>query len=333
MNKKYLLFVKMLVLLTLTTRTEVYAQEQLVDKVIAKVGSEYILLSEVEEEYAYAKSKNPGLEESTKCDMLDNIIAQKLVIYQAKIDSVEISDDEVETQLDYRFEAILRQMNGDEAFFEEYYGATIAEMKERYRDDQRHKILAERMQQKLISEIEITPKEVTAFYQSVPKDSLPYFKSEMEISEIVMLPVINNQERQKALDKITSLREKVISGAMTFEDAATKYSQDPGSAVKGGDLGFAKRGLYVPEFEAAVFTMAKDEISEVIETEHGFHFIQLIERRGNAVRARHVLIKPEITSADLKKCKELMDSVRTIILSDSLTFEEAVKKYSLKKHV
>jgi len=330
MNKKYLLFVKMLVLLTLTTRTELYAQEQLVDKVIAKVGSEYILLSEVEEEYAYAKSKNPELEESTKCDMLDNIIAQKLVIYQAKIDSVEISDDEVETQLDYRFEAILRQMNGDEAFFEEYYGATIAEMKERYRDDQRHKILAERMQQKLISEIEITPKEVTAFYQSVPKDSLPYFKSEMEISEIVMLPVINNQERQKALDKITSLREKVISGAMTFEDAATKYSQDPGSAVKGGDLGFAKRGLYVPEFEAAVFTMAKDEISEVIETEHGFHFIQLIERRGNAVRARHVLIKPEITSADLKKCKELMDSVRTIILSDSLTFEEAVKKYSLK---
>jgi peptidyl-prolyl cis-trans isomerase SurA len=221
-------------------------------------------------------------------------------------------------------------MNGDEAFFEEYYGATISEMKERYRDDQRHKILAERMQQKLISEIDITPKEVTSFYQSVPKDSLPYFKSEMEISEILMLPTVNDQERKKAIDKINSIREKVISGVMSFEDAATKFSQDPGSAARGGDLGFAKRGLYVPEFEAAVFTMAKDEMSEVIETEHGFHFIQLMERRGNAVKARHVLIKPEITSMDLTRTKDLLDSVRSQILLDSISFEAAVKKYSLK---
>ena len=161
---------------------------QLVDKVIAKVGSEYILLSEIEEEFAYAKSKDPGVSDDIKCVILDNMIAQKLVIYHAKIDSVEITDAEVETQLDYRFESVLRQMNGDEAFFEEYYGASVAEMKERYRDDQKHKILAEKMQHKLISEIEITPKEVEKFFKNVPSDSLPYFKSEMEISEIVSLP-------------------------------------------------------------------------------------------------------------------------------------------------
>ncbi|MBK7698033.1 MAG: peptidylprolyl isomerase [Saprospiraceae bacterium] len=303
---------------------------QLVDKVIAKVGSEYILLSEIEEEFAYAKSKDPGVSDDIKCVILDNMIAQKLVIYHAKIDSVEITDAEVETQLDYRFESVLRQMNGDEAFFEEYYGASVAEMKERYRDDQKHKILAEKMQHKLISEIEITPKEVEKFFKNVPSDSLPYFKSEMEISEIVSLPLVNDVERQKALDKIKILREKVINGTETFADIATKNSQDPGSAARGGDLGFAKRGVYVPEFEATVFSLAKDEISDIIETEFGYHFIQLIERRGNSVRARHVLIKTEITQADLDKTKVLLDSVRQLITIDSLSFENAVKKYSVK---
>ena len=303
---------------------------QLVDKVIAKVGSEYILLSEIEEEFAYAKSKDPGVSDDIKCVILDNMIAQKLVIYHAKIDSVEITDAEVETQLDYRFESVLRQMNGDEAFFEEYYGASVAEMKERYRDDQKHKILAEKMQHKLISEIEITPKEVEKFFKNVPSDSLPYFKSEMEISEIVSLPLVNDVERQKALDKIKILREKVINGTETFADIATKNSQDPGSAARGGDLGFAKRGVYVPEFEATVFSLAKDEISDIIETEFGYHFIQLIERRGNSVRARHVLIKPEITQSDLDKTKVLLDSVRQLITIDSLSFENAVKKYSVK---
>ncbi|HRG41719.1 MAG TPA: peptidylprolyl isomerase [Saprospiraceae bacterium] len=303
---------------------------QLVDKVIAKVGSEYILLSEIEEEFAYAKSKDPGVSDDIKCVILDNMIAQKLVIYHAKIDSVEITDAEVETQLDYRFESVLRQMNGDEAFFEEYYGASVAEMKERYRDDQKHKILAEKMQHKLISEIEITPKEVEKFFKNVPSDSLPYFKSEMEISEIVSLPLVNDVERLKALDKIKILREKVVNGTETFADVATKNSQDPGSAARGGDLGFAKRGVYVPEFEATVFSLAKDEISDIIETEFGYHFIQLIERRGNSVRARHVLIKPEITQADLDKTKVLLDSVRQLITIDSLSFENAVKKYSVK---
>lgn len=303
---------------------------QLVDKVIAKVGSEYILLSEIEEEFAYAKSKDPGVSDDIKCVILDNMIAQKLVIYHAKIDSVEITDAEVETQLDYRFESVLRQMNGDEAFFEEYYGASVAEMKERYRDDQKHKILAEKMQHKLISEIEITPKEVEKFFKNVPSDSLPYFKSEMEISEIVSLPLVNDVERLKALDKIKILREKVVNGTETFADIATKNSQDPGSAARGGDLGFAKRGVYVPEFEATVFSLAKDEISDIIETEFGYHFIQLIERRGNSVRARHVLIKPEITQSDLDKTKVLLDSVRQLITIDSLSFENAVKKYSVK---
>lgn len=308
----------------------VFGRAQVIDRVVGKVGSEFILLSEIEEEFSYASSRNPGLSEDIKCDILDNIIAQKLVVYQARIDSVEVTDEEVDLQLDYRFESVLRQMNGDEAFFEDYYGASVSQMKERYRDDQKSKILAEKMQQKLISEIEITPKEVEEFYKDVPYDSIPYFKSEMEISEIVLVPSVNDEERTKALNKITDLRNKVVSGEATFADIAGKNSQDPGSALRGGDLGFAKRGVYVPEFEATVFSLAKDELSEVIETEYGFHFIQQMERRGNAVRARHVLIKPEITDADLKLAEKKLDSIRHLILADSIKFEAAVKKYSLK---
>ncbi len=324
---------KIVALLGLVTLTIVcsQAQSQLIDKVIVKVGSEYILLSEIEEEFAYAKSKDPSIDEKLKCTIIDNMIANKLIVYHAKVDSVEISDEEVETQLSYRFDAILQQMNGDEAFFEEYYGASVEQMKERFRDDQRQKILADKMQYKLMSEIEITPKEVEKFFSKVPVDSLPYFKSELEISEIIMVPEVNEVERKRALDKATDLRNKIVSREMKFEDAASKFSQDPGSALRDGDLGFAKRGVYVPEFEAAVFTLAEDEISEPIETQFGFHVIQMIERRGNSVRARHILIKPEITSADLAKTKAKLDSVRNLIATDSLTFADAVKKYSDKE--
>lgn len=318
------------VILFFLTGNTLDGQSYLVDKVIAKVGSEYILLSDIEEEYAYAKSKNPTMSKDARCSILENLIAQKLIIYQAKIDSVEITDAEVEAQLEYRFESILRQMNGDEAFFEEYYGATVSEMKERYRDDQKQQILAERMQHKLISEIEITPREVEAFFNKIPVDSLPYFKSEMEISEIVMTPKVNEVSKRAALEKITQLRDGIIAGTISFEEAASKNSMDPGSALRGGDLGFAKRGVYVPEFEATVFSLSKDEISEVIETEFGFHVIQLLERRGNAVKARHILIKPEITEADLAIAKHKLDSIRSRILADSMTFEYAVKKFSLK---
>jgi len=306
------------------------AQELLVDKVVAKVGSEFILLSEVEEEFSYAKTKDPTIEDEVKCVILDNMIAQKILIYQAKLDSVSVTDIEVDQQLDMRFESILRQMNGDEAFFEDYYGASVREWKERFRDDQKNRILSERMQGKMLEEIQITPKEVEKFFNSVPADSLPYFKSEMEISEIVMKPSVNADEKQRALDKITSLRDKVMAGTLSFEDAASKNSQDPGSALRQGDLGFAKRGIFVPEFEATVFALAKDEVSEIIETEFGFHFIKLIERRGNSVRASHVLIKPAITSVDLARTKGKLDSIRTLILADSISFEQAVRKYSFK---
>lgn len=315
-------------LLTIMTSLSLTSQSYLVDKVVAKIGSEFILLSEVEDQYAYSITQDPSLDTDIKCQILDGLIAQKLIIYQAKLDSVQVSDEEVEGQLTLRFDNILRQMNGDEEFFAEYYGAGVAEMKERYRDDQKQQILAERMQGKLINSVSITPAEVQQFYDAIPKDSLPYLDSEVEMSEIVIKPKVNSTQSDLAREKLVRIREKIVSGEKSFEEMALKYSMDPGSGARGGDLGFAKRGSYVPEFEATVFSLKPDEVSEVIETEFGFHVIKQLERRGNSVRARHILIKPDITEADNQSARDLLDSVRTLIASDSITFEAAVKKYS-----
>lgn len=325
MKQYYRLF---LFLITCIISQVVSGQSYLVDRVVAKVGSEFILLSEVEDQYAYSLTQDPTLGEDIKCSILDNIIAQKLIIYQAKLDSIEVSDEEVNAQLNLRFENILRQMNGDEAFFADYYGASVLEMKERYREDQKQQILAERMQMKLINSVTITPQEVKDFYNSIPQDSLPYLDSEVELGEIIVKPKVNEEQKRVAKEKLEGIVEKIESGEESFEAMALKYSMDPGSAARGGDLGFAKRGSYVPEFEATVFGLKNGETSEIIETGFGFHVIKLLERRGNSVRARHILIKPDLTEQDLADARNLLDSVRTLIELDSITFERAVKKYS-----
>ena len=300
-----------------------------VDRVVAKVGSEFITLSDVEEEYQYILTTNPGIKKEVRCEMLQSAIAQKVLIYQAKLDSVEVTDEEVEAQLDLRFQNVLRQMNGDENLFKEYYGASVKEMKDRYRDDQEQKILAERMQYQLIQQVSITPEEVLEFFNEIPKDSLPFLNSEVELSEIIMEPEVNDTEKAKALAEAEEVHAKVIAGE-NFEELAKKHSDDIESAKRGGDLGYARRGIYVPEFEAAVFGMKEGEISEIIETIFGYHIIQQIDRRGNSVKARHILIAPEITRDDEKLAMQKLDSIRTLIVNDSLSFESAVKRYSMK---
>ena len=163
-----------------------WSQSKLIDRVVAKVGSEFILLSDVEDQFNYLRQQDPSIGEEGKCLVLENLIGQKLIIYQAILDSVQVSDEEVETQLDLRFEHTLRQMNGDEQFFQQYYGATVEEMKDRYREDQKQQILAERMQQQLVNSVSITPKEVKDFFAKIPVDSIPFLPSEVELGEIVM---------------------------------------------------------------------------------------------------------------------------------------------------
>ncbi len=305
-------------------------QKLIIDKVGAQVGAELILMSDVENEFNYLASMQKNVKPEVKCMILQEIIVSKILVTQAKLDSIEVEDDEVETQLDARMDQILRQMGGDENLFESYYGKTVAEMKNVYREDIRSKLLSDKMMSQLISNIQITPSEVIDFFNSVPVDSLPYFNSEVEIGEILYTPKLNEGEKQKAREKLENIRNEILSGKGDFAELAKKNSDDFGSGRQGGNLGWQKRGSFVPEFEAVAYSLKKDELSEIVETEFGFHLIQVMERRGNTINARHILIKPRMTPQDLAKAKSELDSIRTLIVENKLTFDAAVKKFSDK---
>ena len=301
------------------------AQGLIVEKVIAKVGSEDIFYSEVQELYGYAKAQNPDYGPEVQCDIMEQLITKSLLIDQARLDSIEISDVELDAQLDRRIEYILQQMGGDEELFKNTYKRTPLEQREEMREPMRKQMLEERIQGTLINEVEITPSEVIDFFERIPSDSLPYLPAEVELGEISIKTRISNEVKQAAYDKLERVRSRILDDGESFEELASVFSDDPGSAAQGGNLAWAKRGSYVPEFEAMAFSLEQGELSEIVETQFGYHIMELLERRGNNIRLRHILIKPEITDADIQKTVEHLDSVKNLIVTDSLKFEFAVK--------
>lgn len=319
-----------LVLLLVLITTFGFAQRQVIDKVVAQVGGELILLSEVEEQHSLLESQQGVLPDNAKCFVLDQILVQKLLVNQAKLDSIQISDDEVEAQLTARIDRILTLMGNDVQQFEDYYGQTVTEVKVTFREDLKNQILSDRMRGKIMSDVSVTPAEVKEFFASIPADSLPYFNSEVEIGELVIVPEPNETEKNKARQRLEGIKKEILLEGKDFAELAGKYSEDFGSARSGGDLGWTKRGQFVPEFEAAAYNLEPGELSEIVESQFGYHLIQLIERRGNSINSRHILIKPSITDADFDKSERLLDSVRTLIVNDSITFSMAIKKYGNK---
>ena len=307
-----------------------WGQDKLsIDRVVAKVGGEIILLSDIESQYAFAQSQAQS-SEFGRCEIIEAVIGQKLIVHQAKMDSILVSDAEVDAQIDFRISSVLRQMGGDEERFEEYYQMTVDEMAINLREDMIAQILAERMQQQILMEVEITPKEVQEFFNTIPKDSLPFLSAEVEVAEIVAAPKVNEIERLKALQEILEIRKAIVNGEEDFASLAKKHSDDPGSGSQGGELGFAERGSYVPEFEAEAYQLEVDELSEPVETEYGFHLIQMIERRGNKIKLRHILITPTITYEDIDLAKAELDSVRVKLENGEIEWNKAVAKYSLE---
>ncbi len=309
--------------LTLTA----FAQREIIDKVVGKVGGELILLSEIEEQHALIKAQQGTVEEGIKCAILDQLLAQRLMLNQSKLDSIIVADEEVEVQLDARIERILAYMNGDVTQFEAYYGQTVSQVRNQFRDDLKNQLMVERMQASIMSNVRVTPAEIKDFFNSIPVDSLPYFNSEVELGEIVYKPQVNEAEKKKAFDKLTDLKARIEAGE-DFAELAAIHSDDPGSGRAGGDLGWQKRNTFVPEFEAAAYQLENNEMSELVETEFGYHLIQTLERRGNTIHARHILIKPDITEADYQLAIAKLDTVKQLIEVDSINFSRAVKKYS-----
>lgn len=308
-----------------------FSQEsKTIDKIIGKIGGEIILYSDWNDQVSYIKEKQAQLSDEDQCAILENMFIQKFMIHQARLDSVEVKDEEIDQQLEARIEQILQYMENDTKKFEAYYGQTVNQVRDKFRDDLMNQMLSERLQQKVIGEVTITPDETELFFKRIPKDSLPYFNSEVEISEIVYKPKVNPIEVQKAKDKLSKLLVRLNQGE-DFAKLASTYSDDLGSAKNGGNLGWIKRGNLVPEFEAVAFNLEKDSISGIVETEFGYHVIQLLGRRGNNINTRHILIKPQYTDHDYTLAEKYLDSIRTKMLHDTMSFESAVRIFSDKK--
>ena len=319
-----------LAILMLIPLGKTLAQDTIIlDKIIAKIGGEVIFHSDVEEQMAMMRERkgNPGKTE--QCLILESLMAQSMLVHYAKIDSVEVTDDEINAEIDARMDQILAYMNNDRKLFQEVYGQTVSEMREQVKDDMQRKLLGDKMQAEIMKNVDITPSEVLEFYNRIPKDSLPYFNAEVELAELVIFPQVNEEERAKALEKINKVKDLLASGE-DFATLARKYSDD-GSARDGGDLGWTQRGSFVPEFEAAAFQLEVNQTSGIIQTEYGYHILQLLERRGNSIHTRHILVRPRITDADLAKTRSKLDSIRNLVQLDSMSFPDAVHRFGDKR--
>jgi peptidyl-prolyl cis-trans isomerase SurA len=321
LKKAHLLFTSFFLGATLFAQ----AQPKTVEGVAAIVGGDIILKSEIEEQYEVFNRQNFG-QSVTYCEVFEELLFQKLLIHHAEIDSVTVGEEEVEANMDRRIQQLIMQM-GDQQKLEEFYEKSVVEIKEEMRELIHDQLVAQRMQMTVVEGIEVTPSEVRSFYESLPSDSVPLINAEVELSQIVKYPEVSQEAEQEVIDKLLALKERIENGT-SFSSMAILYSEDPGSNKKGGEYKGIQRGVFVKEFEAVAFNLRKGEISNPFKTEFGYHIVQLLEKRGEELDLRHILIKPKLSQADLQEAKNFLDSVASAINSGEMTFEEAARRFS-----
>ncbi len=306
----------------------VHAQQDtlILDKIVATVGNNPIFLSDIENQYLQAQARGMTYEGDPKCQIFEDLLIQKLLLNQSQIDSIQVGDNDVDNELNQRLETFIRQIGSQEKL-EEYFKKSLPEIKEDLRDVIKDQILTQKMQGKITSDIKITPTEVQGFFKSLPVDSLPIIDAEYELMQVCQTPKISDAEKLVVKKRLEEMREKIVKGG-NFAAMARLYSEDPGSATKGGELGFMGRGELVPEFSSAAFILQVDSVSPVIETEFGYHIIQLIERRGERINVRHILMIPKVSYDVKSKSKARLDSICNEIRKNTVSFEEAALRFS-----
>lgn len=312
-------------LLFVAAFTSIKADTILVDKVIAVVGDKVILLSDIELQYEQLKLEQE-LPASAKCELLDGILTSKLFLEAALQDSIAVSDDEVESELDRRISYFISMLGGQEQL-EQYYGKSTLEIKNEFRTDIREQLLSQRMQSKVYNNVKVGPADVKKFFNLIPTDSLPYFNAEVEVGQILMTPKASTFSKEIARKKANDILAELEAGE-DFCYLVSRYSGDPGTADQCGDLGTVGRGEFVTEFEAAAFALNEGEHSGVVETKYGFHIIQMVKKKGSRITVRHILIVPAVLNSDHQMVKDRLQEIRDSLVAGTLTFPVAVNKYS-----
>ena len=304
-----------------------YMFSQSIDKIQAKIGSEILLISDIENQYNQVLSQGVINTENLRCNIIDELLLQNFLVHHAKIDStIEIVQDDIDSEINNRISFFEKQLGSLEKV-ETYFNRSISSMEDELMLIVKDQFYSQKKQSKIINDVKITPNEVKDFYNKLITDDIPTVPTKVELSQLVILPRISQEKEQIIKDKLNSFRKRIYDGE-DFKVLATLYSDDPGSASSGGELGFMSRGDLVPEFERAAFKLKKDEISEVVQSKFGFHIIQMIERRGEQINVRHILLKPKFSSSSLKSASDKINSIKLEIDSNLLSFEEAIIKYS-----
>lgn len=309
---------------------QAFAQSQnkmVIDQVVGVVGKNPILKSDIEKEYLQMRVQG-NLRGGAKvhCEILEDLLIQRLMLHQASLDSVVVTDERVESAMDQRLRYYISQF-GSEKKLEEFYDKSLLEIKDEMREMVREQMMVEEVQRGITSDIQVTPSEVKSFFTRIPKDSIPLINTDYEIGQIVKQPPVSQKEMDITRNRLKDLRQRILQGE-SFNTLAILYSEDQGSAKKGGELGFYGRGELYPEFEAAAFNLKKDELSEIIKTQAGYHIIQMIDRRGEQVNVKHILLIPKVNPEDLDVARQELDSIRNLIIAKKYTFEEAARQFS-----
>ena len=300
--------------------------QEIIDKVIAQVGDNIILLSDIEAQKLQAIQAEIEINPEIDCQILEEIMFQYLLLNQAKLDSIEINDTQVDGEMENRLRIIENQI-GSRQKMEEFYGKSVTQIKKEFRKVIKDQLLAKEMERQITSEITITPREVDIFYKSIPIDSIPFINSQLSFQQIVHYPEITMNDKKIAFDKLNKIRLSIINDGKSFSTQARIHSMDPGSSKEGGKIE-ATRGMMVPQFEAAIFNLSPGNISDIFETDYGYHIVKLIERKGDNYICQHILIIPEFSNDALESSALKLDSCYQKIKLGKITWEQAVNLYS-----
>lgn len=322
-SMKLKLIFSLVLLTSFVGRSQDYGTK--IDGIAAQVGNNIILISDIEAQKLQAIQAGVKADKALECDILEQLMYQELLLNQAILDSIVVTDQQVDSEMEQRIRVIEEQIGGRDKM-EAFYGKSVSQIKAEFRNVIRDRLLAQEMERTITDGLTITPKEAKEFYESLPTDSLPYINSQLSFQQIVVYPKIGEDDKKRAFETLKSIHAEAISGK-NFAALARKYSMDPGSAAKGGEIE-ARRGMMVAPFEATVFSLKEGEISNLFETEYGYHIIKLINRKGDNYNCAHILIAPEFVDAELESAAMRMDSCYNELKAGTITWEDAVLKYS-----
>ena len=319
-------------LLMLFAAVSVYGQDNVIDEGVWVVGDEAILKSDVESERLNAQYEGRKFDGDPYCIIPEQLAVQKLFLHQAAIDSIEVSEQEVIGQVERRTNWLIEQVGGSKEKLEEYYNKTSTQIREMLRENIRDGLTVQKMQQHIVGEIKITPAEVRRYFKDLPQDSIPFVPTQVEVQIVTLEPKIPLEEVERVKKTLRDYTDGINSGKMSFATYARFYSEDPGTARRGGELGFMGKGELVPEYANVAFNLQDpNKVSKIVETEFGFHIIQLIEKRGDRINTRHILLKPKVEEKDLEAALVRLDSIADDIRNQKFTFDDAATYISQDK--